>query len=55
MEMAQENSIPQDESVVDADLVAIFDLLAQWDFEDKQKEKAALKTDPRSSSPGGQF
>lgn len=43
------------ESVVDDDLVSFFDLLAQYDFEDKKMELSALKTDPPTSSPGDQF
>jgi len=43
------------EAVVDDDLVAIFELLAQWDYADKQKEISTLQADPPSSSPGGQL
>lgn len=42
-------------SIVDDDLVSFFDLLAQYDFEDKKAELSALKTDPPMSSPGDQF
>lgn len=49
--------IPGHASIVDDDLVAFFDLLARFDFEDKQKEKSALKTGslPHSPAGGGQF
>ena len=43
------------ETIVDGDLVSFFDRLAQYDYEDKQKEKTQLKTDPPASAPGGQF
>lgn len=41
-------------SIVDSDLIAFFDLLAQFDYEDKKREESAPKTDPLSA-PGGQF
>ena len=41
------------EGIVDNDLVSFFDLLAQYDFEDRQKEKSDLKTNPSESVSGG--
>lgn len=47
---------PKEElDIVDDDLVAVFELLAKWDFEDKQEDPSELKTDPPTSSPGDQF
>lgn len=34
-------------------LSSFFDLLAQFDYEDKKKEKLVLKTDPLVSAPKG--
>lgn len=51
--MTEERS-EKSESVVDDDLVSFFDLLAQFDFEDKQKEASGLTTDP-SQLLKGQF
>lgn len=50
-------NIPESASIIDDDLVAFFDLLARFDFEDKQKEVSALKTGslPQSPAGGGQF
>lgn len=50
---ADENK--RSEDIVDDDLVSFFDLLAQYDYEDKKAEQSALKTDPRMSAPEGQF
>ena len=52
MELSKDT--PNKETVVDNDLVSFFDLLARYDYEDKQKEKSGLKTDPPDSAPGGQ-
>lgn len=35
------------------ELSSFFDLLARFDYEDKQKEKSALKTDLLVSAPKG--
>ncbi len=35
------------------ELSSFFDLLARFDYEDKQKEKSVLKTDPLVSAPSG--
>ncbi|MCF7834117.1 MAG: hypothetical protein K9L98_02045 [Candidatus Pacebacteria bacterium] len=35
------------------DISSFFDLLAKFDYEDKQKEMSALKTDPLVSAPRG--
>lgn len=40
-----------EESIVDNDLVSFFDLLAQFDYEDNQKEKLVLSSDSLVSAP----
>ena len=53
---ADEPGVRKDaETIVDDDLVAFFDFLAQYDYEDKEAGRSALKTDPRMSAPEGQF
>lgn len=39
--------------LVSKDIVSFFDLLAKFDYEDKQKEKSVLKTDLVVSAPMG--
>lgn len=39
------------ESILDNDLVSFFDLLAQFDYEDNQKEKLVLSSDLLVSAP----
>ena len=43
------------DGIVDCDTVGFFDLLARFDYEDQQREKSALKTDPPRSAPGCRF
>ena len=50
----RQDKIETEESIVDDDLVSFFDLLARFDFEDRQKEMSALRPDSPSSSPGDQ-
>lgn len=35
------------------DLAKFFDLLAKFDYEDRQKEKSVIDTDPLESAPKG--
>lgn len=39
------------ENIIDNDLVSFFDLLARFDYEDKQKEKLVLSSDSLVSAP----
>ena len=52
--MNPEERPEKSESIVDDDLVSFFDLLAQYDFEDKKKEASGLETGP-SPLLKGQF
>ena len=49
----KENKKVEDVFVAD-EIVEFLDLLAQYDYEDKQKEKSALKPDSPASAPGSQ-
>lgn len=50
----EQDQLELEESIVDDDLVSIFDLLTKWDFEDNQREMSVLRTDPPTSSPEDQ-
>lgn len=41
----------EQEKFIDNDIVSIFNLLAQFDYEDKQKEKLVLNSDLLVSAP----
>jgi len=52
-ESFSENFETQNKSEFTKDLASFFDLLARFDYEDKQKEKSVLKTGPLVSAPSG--
>lgn len=47
------DNIQVKEGIIDNDLVSFFDLLASFDFEDKQKEKSEINKDLIVSAPMG--
>lgn len=51
--MARKSPAPIEETVVDSDLVAFFDLLAQFDYEDRHGVASSLSTDS-PPTPGSQ-
>lgn len=51
IEIKKLNNNLTDENILDNDLVSFFDLLAQFDYEDNQKEKLVLSSDSLVSAP----